>query len=112
MSPYQEPDHLAACTLLELLLGGDWACGENHGGALAEVARHLAPRVRLAEREALYEVARLAARDMEAASAVWLACTTAVRGRCRRGGRRHDDPAEDPERQRGSDETRRAAAAS
>lgn len=91
MAPYRDLDHLTACSLIELLLGGDWACGENQTATLACVARALAPRVRPPEAAALLEVARLCDEDMEEATALWLSATAPLRIRSRRPGPRHGD---------------------
>lgn len=93
MTPYQHPDHLSACSLTELVLGGDWACGQNLTASLGEVARHLALHSRPPDRERLLEVARLCdADEMMAATELWLVATAPLRGGRHAPGPRRDDP--------------------
>jgi hypothetical protein len=92
MTPYQQPDHLAGRSFTELILGGDWACSQNQTATLADIARHLAHRVRAEERWRLLEIARLCDVDMAAATELWIDATDPVRDRCHAPGPRHDDP--------------------
>ncbi len=82
--PYREPDHLAACSIMELVLGGDWACSENQTLTLAEVARHIAAHLESDERGDLLQVARLCDCDMTAATELWNVATAPMRGRSHR----------------------------
>lgn len=65
--------------IIELLNGGDWACAYKERGGLTEVCGLLAPLVSPGLSDRAYLVARLAGKDMRAATKQWAELATLLR---------------------------------